>query len=164
MAWFTEVSCSEAAEQGYAATELAFPVDLRSAVFLTRCSSSTNLFQQAVLAQQVLLLRLLLLCVCHLLLTIDQSTEVGLLATITLVEGAPVIGELLRSAEVRIGLRSQALIVQKTLLLSVVERLPLDLLFQADKRAELLRYGLGDTLELNLLLAAWAGHESEGDP
>ena len=74
------------------------------------------------------------------------------------------VRELLRSAEVRIGLRSQALIVQKTLLLSVVEGLPLDLLFQTDKRAELLRYGLRDTLELNLLLATGAGHESKGDP
>ena len=109
-------------------------------------------------------MRLLLLCVCHLLLAVDQTTEVGLLATIALVEGASMIRELLRSAEVRIGFRSQALIVQKTLLLSVVEGLPLHLLFQADKRAELLRYGLRDTLELNLLLAAGAGHESEGDP
>ena len=71
VARFTEVGCSEAAEQGYAATELAFPVDLRGAVLLTRCSASTNLFEQAVLAQQVLLLRLLLLCVCHLLLAVD---------------------------------------------------------------------------------------------
>ena len=51
VARFTEVGCSEAAEQGYAATELAFPVDLRGAVLFTRCSASTNFFEQAVLAQ-----------------------------------------------------------------------------------------------------------------
>ena len=105
VARFTEVGCSEAAVQGHAATELAFPVDLSGAVFRTRCSASTNFFQQTVLAQQVLLLRLLLLCVCHLLLAIYQATEVGLLAAVALVEGTPVICELLGPSEVRISRR-----------------------------------------------------------
>ena len=116
------------------------------------------------MAQKILFLSRTLLGRVHLLLAVDQTAEVGLFATIALVEGASMVRELLRSAEVRIGLRSQALIVQKTLLVSVVEGLPLHLLFQTDKRAELLRYGLRDTLELNLLLATGAGHESEGDP
>ena len=62
---------AEAAEESDAAAELAFPVDLSGAVLFALSLTGANRLEQAVLAEKVLLLSLLLLSVGHLSLTID---------------------------------------------------------------------------------------------
>ena len=100
MALLAEVVGAKAAEEGHAAAELAFPVDLLHPMLLALGLSSTYLLQQAGLAEEVLFLGRLFLSVCHLLPTVDQSTKVGLLAIVALVEGAPVVRKLLWPAKV----------------------------------------------------------------
>ena len=139
VAGFTEVCRAKAAVNGDTATELALPVDLRAAMLLARSGASTDLAQNATLAEKILLFRVLLptFSVCHLLLAVDQASEVRLLALMALVEGASVVREFLRFAEVGIARRGQALVSEKTLLLRIIECLFLNELLQGQKRAKL---------------------------
>ena len=66
------------------------------AVFRTVSCSGTYLFEEAVLAEKILLFSLLLLCVRCFLLAVDETSKVGLLAAVTLVEGGTMHGVLLR--------------------------------------------------------------------
>ena len=56
MALLAEVVGAKAAEEGHAAAELAFPVDLLHPMLLALGLSSTYLLQQAGLAEEILFL------------------------------------------------------------------------------------------------------------
>ena len=60
-----------------------------------------------------------MLCIIHLLLAVDETTEVGLLAPMALVEGTSMVGELLRLLEVKVVFVSQALIIENALVLGI---------------------------------------------
>jgi len=163
MARIAHVVRAKAAEQGSRATVLAFPVDLSFAVCFAISLTGSNLLQEAILAEEIFRLGVLLLLVCHLLLAIDQSAEVRLLAPITLVERASVISELLGLAKVDIAFFGQTFIVQEALLFGVDESLLFDGLLEAKEGSKLSGDGARNSLELDLGLAGWALHEGEGD-
>jgi len=135
-----EVMGSEAAVESCRAAELAFPVDLFVAVLFAGSGACTDLLKETVLAEEIFFLGVVLLGVCHLLLAVDQPTEVRLLARVALVEGAAMESVLLWFAEVGITLGCEAGVAQETLLLSVFKSLFLDSLFKGVERAE----GLSD--------------------
>ena len=163
MAGLTEVCRAEAAEEGHTAAELALPVDLLTAMLIASRGASTDLTQKTVLAEKILLFGVLLFSVCHFLLAIDQASKVRLLALVALVERASMVRELLWFAKVGICWILETLIIQNTLLLSILEGQSLDLLFQAKERAKNCCYRLRDASDLDLLLAARTRHESKGD-
>ena len=121
------------------AAEHALPVDLIIAVFLAICLPCANIFEQAALAKQVLWLGLILLSVVHFLLAIDKSTEVGLLALVTLVEGASMIGKLLRLLEVNVVFVGKTFIFEDTLISGIDQSLSLHDFFESKQGAKLLR-------------------------
>lgn len=73
MAGLAEVIGAPAAVGGDRAAVHAFPVYHVNAVFLALSLANTHLFQEALLAEQVILfrLKLLLLCCSYLLLAVD---------------------------------------------------------------------------------------------
>ena len=119
MAWVAHVVGTEAAVEGSGAAILAFPVNLRGTVLLAARSASTDVFEQAALAEKVFLLGLASFLVSHLTLTVDESTEVRLLAVIAQVEGASVVGKLLWLSIVCIIFVLESLICKDTLFLSI---------------------------------------------
>jgi hypothetical protein len=161
MTGIAKVSSAKAAEEGYGAAELAFPVDLFNAVLLAGSLTGSNILEDAVLAEKFFLCRLALLS--HLLLTIDKATEVRLLATVALVEGAAAVGEFLRLAVIDVILSCEPLIAEETLPLGVRERLLLNALFEREERTELTSNGLGQAQNVDLLFAAGAVHEGESN-
>ena len=102
VAGLTKVCCAEAAEEGYTTTKLALPINLLAAMLLAFSRTGTDLAQEAVLAEKILLFRVLLLSISHLLLTVNQTSKVRLLALEALVERASVVRKLLWAAEIRI--------------------------------------------------------------
>lgn len=86
MAGVAEVCRAEAVVESDRAAELAFPVNLSLAMLFTVSLASTELLKEAVLADEVFLLGLVLFHVHHLLFAVDQATEVGLLAGVALVD------------------------------------------------------------------------------
>ena len=157
-----EVS-TEAVEQSRAAAEHALPVDLCFAVDFTDCLAGADLLQDAILAKKILGLRLVPLSVVHLTLAVDEATEVGLLAVVALVEGATMVGKLLRLLVVYVVNVAQTCILENSLLLSMDQCLRLNLLLETKERSELGFDRLRESLHLDFLLAAGAGHEGEGD-
>jgi hypothetical protein len=135
-------------------------------VFLAGSLTGSNFFEDAVLAEKLFLCSLALLC--HLLLTVDEATEVRLLATVALVEGAAAVGKFLMLAVIDVILGDESFIVEDTLPLGVREGLFLNTLFERDERTKLTSNRLGQAHNINLLLAAGAAHEgesnSEGSP
>ena len=132
-------------------------------MFLTVSCSGTYLFKEAVLAEKILLLSLLLLCVSSFLLAVDETSKVGLLAAVTLVEGGAMHGVLLRFSVIGVILIFKSFIRKNSLFLSVDESLLLNLLLQAKEWAELCSDRLGKTIKLDLLVASRASHEAERD-
>jgi hypothetical protein len=155
---------AEAAEKSNGTAVHALPVDLNAAVRLTRSLTSTNLLKEAILAEEIFLLGLTLLCVGHLLLTVNETTEVGLLASVALVKGGAVVSELLRLSVVDITLSRESLVIEDSLVFRVLESLLLNILLQGNEGAELASDRLGYTLDVDLLLAAGAVHEGERNP
>ena len=96
VAVIAHVMSTEAVEQSRAAAVHALPVDLCFAVDFADCLTGADLFQDAILAEKILWLRLVSLSVVHLLLAVDEAAEVGLFAVVALVEGAAVVGKFLR--------------------------------------------------------------------
>ena len=127
-------------------------------------SASAELFQDTVLAKQVLWLGLGLLCVVHFLLAVNEAAEVGLLAPVAQVERAAVVCEGLWPAVVKVCRVRQALVAENPLLFGIDHRLTLNGLLQAQKGSKLGCNRPGYALKLDLSLAAWAGHEGKGDP
>ena len=118
-----------------------------------------------VLAHEILGLCLALLSVVGLLLTVDQSSEVGHFAGVAHVEGAAMVGKLLRLAKVEVAWRRKSLISEDALPFGVGESLFLDLFLQAEEWAEFFSDGARDLLgHLDLMLAAGARHEGKCDP
>ena len=75
------------------------------------------------------------------------------------------VGELLRLSVVVVALSHESLIAKDALLFSIAQCQFLDLFLQAKEWSEFFGYGAGDFLgHLDLLLAAWARHESKCDP
>ena len=163
MARVAHVVRSEAAEERNGTAVHALPVDLDAAMRLAGGLSGTDLLEEAILAEEVFFLGLALLSVGHLLLAVDETTEVGLLATVALVEGCAVVGELLGVVVVSITHSGETFIMEDPLIFSVLKSLLLNMLFEGNERAELAGDGLGDTSDVDLLLAAGAAHEGESD-
>ena len=69
----------------------------------------------------------MLLSVSHFLFAVNEATEVRLLASITEVERAPMIGIFLRLAEVGVTWSSESLVLEDSLLLGVDKSLLLNL-------------------------------------
>lgn len=120
MARFAHVVCTEAAEESNGTTVLAFPVDLNAAVFLTRCLTSTDLLEEAILAHEIFFLGLALLSVSHFLFAVNKTTEVRLLTAVALIEGSAMVGKLLRLAKVNVTFSCKSLIVEDSLTFSVL--------------------------------------------
>ena len=138
VAALAHVMRAEAAKESDAAAELAFPVDLRGAMLFALSLTGANRLKKAFLAEKILLLGLLLLGVSHLLLTVDEATEVWLLAVVALVERTPVVRVFLRLPEVGIRFVAKTFVLKKALLLGVLERLFLNFLFHGEEWFELL--------------------------
>ena len=83
---FTEVVCAPAMELCNRAAVHALPISEFNAVLLTFSLTNSHLLHQALLAQEVFFSRLALLLCLHLLLTVNQTTEVWLFAAEALVE------------------------------------------------------------------------------
>ena len=79
-------------------------------MLITNCFSNTDFFQNTVLAEKILGFRLVPLSIVHLLFTVDETTEVRLLAVVALVEGAAMVGKLLRFLIVEVMLVKNTLI------------------------------------------------------
>lgn len=166
VAGLAEVVGTPAAVRGDRATVHALPVDHVNAVFLALSLANTHLFQQALLAEQFLLPRLTLpLCCSHLLLAVDETTEVGLLTAVAEVEAATMVGVLLGPAIVEVVfVRRHALISKDTLSLRANQGLLFNGSLQVEQGAKLGHDWLRQAfLELDILLAARALHEGEGD-
>ena len=163
MARVAHVVRSEAAEERNGTAVHALPVDLDATMRLAGGLSGTDLLEEAILAEEVFFLGLALLSVGHLLLAVDETTEVGLLATVALIEGCAVVGELLGIVVVGITDSGETLIMENPLIFSVLKSLLLNMLFEGNERAELAGNGLGDTSDVDLRLAAGAAHEGESD-
>ena len=161
VASLAEVVSTEAVEESSGAAEHALPVDLGSAVLLTSGLTGTDLLEEAFLADQVLLLGLL--SHLHLITAVDETTEVGLLAGVALVDRAAEVGVGLWAAVEVAILLSDTGILKDALLLSVDQSHLLDLLSEAQERTKLSSNRARETLDLNLLLACRASHKSEGD-
>ena len=86
-------------------------------MFLAGSLTGSNFFEDAVLAEKLFLLCLELLRI--LLLTVDEATEVRLLAAVALVERAAAVGEFLRLAEIDVILSEESLIIKNALSLGV---------------------------------------------
>ena len=94
--------------------------------------SSTHFLQKTILAEEVLLRGLAIVSVSHLLLAVDQATEVGLFAFVALVEGAAMVGELLWLSIVVVANCGKPFICKNALFLSIHKSELLYTFFQAD--------------------------------
>ena len=160
VAIIAEVVCSEAAEECDRAAEHALPVDLNITMLFAICLTSSHFLQETILAHEVFLFGLV---ITSLLLTVDESTEVRLFACVALVEGAAVVGVSLWLSVVVVTNRGESLIGKDALHLCVPKSHLFNFLLEAEERAQFASDGIGDTFKLDLLLAARARHESEGD-
>lgn len=115
------------------------------------------------MAEKILGLRLVPLSIVHLLLTVDETAEVRLLAIVALVEGASVISKLLRLLIVNVMLVGKTLILKDAFVFGAIQSLLFDNLLETEERAKFLLNWLRQSLELDLLLAAWAREEAESD-
>lgn len=153
-----------AAVEGDRAAIHALPVNLVITVFRALRRARANLRQETILAKQVLLPCLLLLCSSHLLLAVHKATEVRLLAFVALEERASVQGVLQRLFEVKIVRILQTVFLQDSLLLCIAQGLSLDYLFDADDRTQGSCNRPGQSaLQPDFLLALGTGHEGERD-
>ena len=130
-------------------------------MFLASSLTGSHFFEDTGLAEKIFLLGIKLLCI--LLLTVDKATEVRLLATVTLVERAAIVGKFLRLAVIDVVLSKKSLIIEDALSLGVQEGLFLNSLFEREERTELTGDRLGQAHNINLLFAARAAHEGESD-
>lgn len=145
-----EVDCNVAAEH-------AFPVYVFGAMLFTGFLTCSESLQLAVFAQQVFFRGRLLDILLY--LAIDHTSEVWLGAFITLVEGAGMHGESFHVPIVLTIRASESLILIKFLLGSHPECPSFNLLPEGIQLTQLSFKGVA----LNVLLAAWALHESERD-
>ena len=108
----TAVGCDRAAIH-------ALPVGEFNAVLLALSHADTHLLEQALLAEEILFVSLVSLISLHLLLTVDKTAEVRLLAAEALIERATVHGKLLRLVVVVVQFIFQSLITEQALSLSI---------------------------------------------
>ena len=106
---------------------------------------------------------LLLFGVGSLLFAIDKSAKVGPLAGIALIEGATMVGIFLFFAKIEIIFVAQSFIVQDTLGLSIDISISFNAFLHANQGTKLISDRPRETFELDLLVTAWAGHETKGD-
>lgn len=119
---------SEAKVASLAAAEHALPDNIFLAVFLAAGLSHTDLFEQTVLAEEILRLVLLFIFINkHLLFAIYKSAKVGLFALIALIKRAFMIRELLRFIEVSVANSFKSFIFEDPLSLRVKQGFGLDL-------------------------------------
>jgi len=126
MAGPTEVIGTPTAVRCDGAAVHALPISEINTVLLTFSHSDTHLLKQALLAQKILFGSLALLISLHLLLAVDKSTEVGLLAVVALIERATMHGKLLRFVVVMILLICQSLVTEDSLSFSIFQSCILD--------------------------------------
>ena len=123
---------------------------------LTDILAGPDLFENTVLAKEILRLGLRLLSVVHLLLTVDQTTEVRLLATVAFIKGASVICILLWFAKVGVALICEAFVIEDALITSMNHSLGLNFRLVADEGSKNFGDGLRQARGLDVLLAAGA--------
>ena len=116
MARFAEVGGAKTDEKCCRAAELALPVNLDTTVFLTARLTCSNLFQKAILADQVLWL-VVIRSLSTLNLTVNKTTKVRLLAAVALKEGAAMVRKFLWLVVVDVTRRRKSFIVEDALLL-----------------------------------------------
>ena len=94
--------------------------------------SSTNILQEAILTQEVLLFLRLLSLLGHLLLAVNQTAEVRFVALVALVESASVEGILKRLVIVRVSLSLNSSIGQYALFSGMFKSFFLDMVLHFD--------------------------------
>ena len=99
VALLAEIVGAKAAEEGHAAAELAFPVNLGLAMLFANGLSCSDFLQKTVLATEILLRDLALSHVSKLLLAVYQATKVRFLTLVALINGAAMVSELLWLSE-----------------------------------------------------------------
>ena len=135
MAGFAEVSRTPAVVESDRAAELALKVNLSLAMLFTVSLASTELLKEAVLADEVFLLGLVLFHVHHLLFAVDQATEVGLLAGVALVDRAAFVGVSLRLVVVVRAGGCNLFVHKDALILSTLKSKFLSFILQTNDRA-----------------------------
>ena len=164
------VLAAEALVARLRAAEHALPIDHLRTMLLAAGLPSADIFKQTTLAQEILLLdgftavlAPLSASVHHFSLAINETAEVRLLAAMAEIEGTLMIGVLLRFTEVKVVPIPQSFVRKNALFLGNDQGLPFHDFFESEQGTQLLRNWLGQLLELDLLLAAGALHEGEGD-
>ena len=134
VAWLAEVVGAKAAEECRGATVHALPVNLSSTMLFTVCLSCAKLLQEALLADQVL--RLAVISSLGILnFTVNETTEIWLLAAVALEERAAMVRKLLWLVVVDVSWSRESLIVKDTLLLCSLHGKFVDFLLQSHQRA-----------------------------
>ena len=110
-------------------------------MFFASCLTGSHFLEDTVLAEKIFFLGLKLLSI--LLLTVNEATEEGLLASVALVERAAAVGKFLRFTVVDVIRIDESLVIENTLSLSVQESIFLYFLFQRKERTELTSDRLG---------------------
>ena len=126
MARITHVMRSEAAEKSDGTTVHALPIDLDVTMDATSGLPGTDILQETILAQEVLLFLRFFSLLGHLLLAINETTKVRFVALVALVESASVKGILKRLVIVRVTLSLDSTIRQDTLFSGMLKSFLLD--------------------------------------
>ena len=153
-----EVSCAEAEELCDRAAEIAFPVHVISAVFLTRSEALAPGLELAIFASEVFFLGSLF--GVKLLLAVSKTTEVGLLAIIALQEGARVKSQIKRLFVVNVAWSVNSLCSWETLVLGNLQSKLLNLFLLVLEVLQLCNDFFALCL-INLSLAGGALHKGE---
>ena len=136
VAWLAEVMGAKAAEECRGATVHALPINLSSTMLFTVGLSCAKLLQEALLADQVL--RLAVISSLGILnLTVNETTEIWLLAAVALEERAAMVRKLLWLVVVDVSWSRESLIVEDALLLCSLHGKFVDLHLQGHQRAQL---------------------------
>ena len=106
----------------------------------------------------------MLFCIVHFLFTVNKATKVRILALTTEVEGAAIISKLLRIPVVNVTSCFDSWIIKYALCTCTIHCLSLYTIFQTHERPEHLSDRFRENVRgSDLLFAAWAGPEGEGD-
>ena len=117
----------------------ALPVNLIGTVLVTLFSAYSHFLQKAVLAQEMLLLGLILLLLgSHQNFAVNQTAKVRTLAPMALVERAMVVRVSLRIAKVDVAFLKDALVFQKTLLFAIDQGQFFDFFLEAHQGIQVL--------------------------
>ena len=162
MARIAEPPLSAAVEEGDRTAKHAFPVNIIGTVSLhTNVGANAHFPDQARPANEILPPRGILHA--QLLLTVDQSSKVRLLALRALKEAYLCLCKRHQVVEVEVAWGGHSRVFVQALLFTDLHRLNLDFAPEDVKLLELI-VDLVDMLDIDGLLAVGAAHEGESDP